>query len=77
SSGIDGIPTMSRTVVDNVARLGHGQSLIFGGIYRDELSVAISKVPLLGDIPDLGALFRRKSELTRRTVGLFIIEPRI
>lgn len=77
SSGIDGIPTISRTVVDTVARVGHGQSLIIGGIYRDELSVALSKVPLLGDIPYLGALFRRKSELTRRTVRLFIIEPRI
>ncbi len=51
--------------------------MIIGGIYRDELSVALSKVPLLGDIPYLGALFRRKSELTRRTVRLFIIEPRI
>ena len=77
SSGIEGIPTISRTVVDTVARVGHGQSLIIGGIYRDELSVALSKVPLLGDIPYLGALFRRKSELTRRTVRLFIIEPRI
>ncbi|KUE80858.1 MULTISPECIES: type III secretion system outer membrane ring subunit SctC [Aeromonas] len=77
SSGVDGIPTISRTVVDTIARVGHGQSLLIGGIYRDELNVTLSKVPFLGDIPYLGALFRSKSELTRRTVRLFIIEPRI
>ncbi|MGY6036566.1 type III secretion system outer membrane ring subunit SctC [Aeromonas sp. AE23HZ002T15] len=77
SSGIDGIPTISRTVVDTIARVGHGQSLLIGGIYRDELSESLSKVPFLGDIPYLGALFRSKESQTRRAVRLFIIEPRV
>ncbi|MFQ2158668.1 type III secretion system outer membrane ring subunit SctC [Aeromonas hydrophila] len=77
SSGLDGIPTISRTVVDTIARVGHGQSLLIGGIYRDELSESLSKVPFLGDIPYLGALFRSKESQTRRQVRLFIIEPRL
>jgi len=77
SSGIDGIPTISRTVVDTIARVGHGQSLLIGGIYRDEMSENLSKVPFLGDIPYLGALFRSKDTQTRRSVRLFIIEPRL
>jgi len=77
SSGIDGIPTISRTVVDTIARVGHGQSLLIGGIYRDEMSESLSKVPFLGDIPYLGALFRSKNTQTRRSVRLFIIEPRL
>ncbi|PJC94248.1 EscC/YscC/HrcC family type III secretion system outer membrane ring protein [Aeromonas lusitana] len=77
STGIDGIPTISRTVVDTIARVGHGQSLLIGGIYRDELSESLSKVPFLGDIPYLGALFRSKESQTRRAVRLFIIEPRV
>ncbi len=77
SSGLDGIPTISRTVVDTIARVGHGQSLLIGGIYRDELSENLSKVPFLGDIPYLGALFRSKESQTRRQVRLFIIEPRL
>lgn len=77
SSGIDGIPTISRTVVDTIARVGHGQSLLIGGIYRDEMSENLSKVPFLGDIPYLGALFRSKETQTRRSVRLFIIEPRL
>lgn len=77
SSGADGIPTISRTVVDTIARVGHGQSLLIGGIYRDEMSESLSKVPFLGDIPYLGVLFRSKDTLTRRSVRLFIIEPRL
>lgn len=77
SSGVGGIPTISRTVVDTIARVGQGQSLLIGGIYRDELSESLSKVPFLGDIPYLGALFRSKESQTRRAVRLFIIEPRV
>ncbi|HHQ4554522.1 TPA: SctC family type III secretion system outer membrane ring subunit AscC [Aeromonas veronii] len=77
SAGADGIPTISRTVVDTIARVGHGQSLLIGGIYRDEMSENLSKVPFLGDIPYLGVLFRSKDTQTRRSVRLFIIEPRL
>jgi type III secretion protein C len=77
SSGPDGIPTISRTVIDTVARVGLGQSLLIGGIHRDELNESMRKVPLLGDIPYLGALFRFKSESSRRSVRLFLIEPRL
>lgn len=77
SSGPDGIPTINRTVVDTVARVGHGQSLLIGGIHRDELSENLRKVPLLGDIPYLGSLFRFKSNTSRRSVRLFLIEPRL
>ncbi|VEG97261.1 AscC protein [Aeromonas encheleia] len=77
SSGTDGIPTISRTVVDTIARVGHGQSLLIGGIYRDALSESLSKVPFLGDIPYLGVLFRSKESQTRRSVRLFIIEPKL
>ncbi|WP_445496752.1 type III secretion system outer membrane ring subunit SctC [Photorhabdus sp. SF281] len=77
SSGPDGIPTISRTIVDTVARVGHGQSLLIGGIYRDEMSETQRKVPFLGDIPYLGVLFRSTTEQVRRSVRLFIIEPRL
>ncbi|WP_269779973.1 type III secretion system outer membrane ring subunit SctC [Pseudomonas mosselii] len=77
STGPDGIPTISRTVIDTLARVDLGQSLMIGGIHRDESSESIRKVPLLGDIPFLGALFRYHSNNTRRSVRLFLIEPRL
>ncbi|TDB62233.1 type III secretion system outer membrane ring subunit SctC [Photorhabdus khanii] len=77
STNPDDIPTISRTIVDTVARVGHGQSLLIGGIYRDEMYENLRKVPFLGDIPYLGVLFRSTTEQVRRSVRLFIIEPRI
>ncbi|WP_273912840.1 type III secretion system outer membrane ring subunit SctC [Pseudomonas fontis] len=77
SSGPDGIPTINRTVIDTVARVGLGQSLLIGGIHRDERNESVRKVPLLGDIPYLGALFRFNYNSSRRAVRLFLIEPRL
>ncbi|HGJ5907204.1 MAG TPA: type III secretion system outer membrane ring subunit SctC [Arsenophonus nasoniae] len=77
SSGVDGIPTINRTIIDTVARVEQGQSLVIGGIFRDEVIKTSRKVPLLGDIPLLGALFRSQSNQTRRAVRIFIVEPKI
>lgn len=77
STGPEGIPTISRTVIETLARVSLGQSLLIGGIHRDELSESVRKVPLLGDVPYLGALFRYHSRNHRRSVRLFLIEPRL
>ncbi|MCB2795272.1 EscC/YscC/HrcC family type III secretion system outer membrane ring protein, partial [Listeria monocytogenes] len=63
--------------IDTIARVGHGQSLLIGGIYRDELSQSQRKVPWLGDMPYLGALCRTTADTVRRSVRLFLIEPRL
>ncbi|KAA8717825.1 EscC/YscC/HrcC family type III secretion system outer membrane ring protein [Morganella psychrotolerans] len=77
NSSDDAIPTISRTVIDTIARVELGQSLLIGGIYRDEERKTESRVPLLGDIPWLGALFRSETVQDRQAVRLFIIKPRI
>ena len=74
---IDGVPSVRKTEISTLATVKQGQSLLIGGVYRDEISQQLRKVPLLGDIPYLGALFRSTNDITRRTVRMFIIEPRI
>ncbi|MEZ8041742.1 type III secretion system outer membrane ring subunit SctC [Vibrio tasmaniensis 1F-187] len=74
---IDGVPSIRKTEISTLATVKQGQSLLIGGVYRDEISNKLRKVPLLGDIPYLGALFRSTESSTRRTVRMFIIEPRI
>jgi type III secretion protein C len=74
---IDGVPSIRKTEISTLATVKQGQSLLIGGVYRDEISNKLRKVPLLGDIPYLGALFRNTENTTRRTVRMFIIEPRI
>ena len=43
-----------------------GQTVVLGGIYETERRETINKVPFLGDIPVLGALFRSKQKTTTR-----------
>ena len=52
-------------------------AIIIGGIVRDEDSIIVSKVPILGDIPLLGLLFRSKSTSTTHSTLYAFIRPRI
>lgn len=62
-----------RTSVD----LMEGESLILAGLLSDEKRISVRKVPILGDIPIIGALFRSKSEDIVNTELTFFITPRL
>ena len=70
-------PLIARRQARTVVYLEPGQSLVIGGLETERDVESTRKVPLLGDIPLLGRLFR--SQLTRkeRTNVLFFIRPRI
>jgi type IV pilus assembly protein PilQ len=50
---------------------------VLGGIYQQSIVSTISKVPLLGDIPYLGLLFRTSSQLNEKKELLIFVTPRI
>jgi type IV pilus assembly protein PilQ len=77
-SGIGGlVPTIDTTNVETEALVGDGQTLVLGGIFEVESLESIEKVPVLGDIPVIGKLFRNKStDQTKREILIFIT-PRI
>ena len=54
-----------------------GGTLILGGIYEEENSESVSKVPLLGDIPVVGNLFKSRTRSDKKTELLSFITPRI
>jgi type IV pilus assembly protein PilQ len=58
-------------------RLRDGQTLVLSGIIRDTDRQTISKVPILGDIPLLGRLFRRESGRKERTELFVIVTPQV
>lgn len=76
-SDIDGLPVISRTKISTVARVPKGKSLLIGGNTRDEYSSLNRKIPLLGDIPWIGAAFRFKSETTNKKVRIYLIQPKL
>ncbi|MFC1703629.1 secretin and TonB N-terminal domain-containing protein [Candidatus Omnitrophota bacterium] len=46
----------------SVVRVKNGQTVVIGGLLRTQLSQAITKVPFLGDVPLMGAMFRHKDK---------------
>ncbi|MEO2268735.1 type IV pilus secretin PilQ family protein [Pseudoalteromonas sp. YIC-656] len=55
----------------------NGQTVVLGGIYQQQIINSASKVPLLGDIPYMGALFRSTSERNEKKELLIFVTPKI
>ncbi|TCV96661.1 type III secretion protein C [Biostraticola tofi] len=70
------LPKVGRTTISTVARVPRGKSLLIGGYTRDEDSGNTAKIPLLGDIPFIGGLFRYRVNHQSNTVRIFLIQPR-
>lgn len=70
-------PRIDSKSVKTQAMIEDGGTLIVGGIYQEVYGNTVNKVPLLGDIPVLGNLFKSKSRRTDRNELLFFITPRI
>lgn len=57
--------------------VNNGETIVLGGIYQQQVINAVSKVPILGDIPYLGWLFRTSSEFNEKKELLIFVTPRI
>src|SRR4029079_7309924 len=55
----------------------NGQTLVLGGIIQKLLSETISKTPILGDIPGLGYLFKKKDKTTRDVELMVFLHPSV
>ncbi|WP_442960517.1 type IV pilus secretin PilQ [Pseudoalteromonas sp. DL2-H2.2] len=55
----------------------NGQTVVLGGIYQQEMTNAVSKVPVLGDVPYLGVLFRNTREINEKRELLIFVTPKI
>ncbi len=74
---VDQIPIVQRSTVGTHAMISEGQSLLIGGYSYSVNRDLTSKVPLLGDIPALGALFTFRNKDVSRVERMFMITPRI
>ena len=76
TSGIDS-PTIQRRRLRSVIATRDGATVALGGLIRETQSLNRSGVPVLKDVPWLGALFRTDSILTRRTELIVLMVPRV
>jgi len=77
NSGALSTPVIAKRSARTVVHLEPGQAVILGGLTTERVQDAVKKVPILGDIPILGAAFRNKYKLTTNVHVLFFIRPRI
>lgn len=54
-----------------------GQTIVLGGLVQDDVTKSVSRVPLLGDIPGLGILFRSTSEARTKRNLLVFLQPTV
>jgi len=71
------VPSIDTRSVETQVLVRDGQTVVLGGIYETERRETISKVPFLGDIPGVGALFRSKSNVSNKAELLIFVTPRI
>lgn len=71
------VPSIDTSSVDTRVLVGDGETVVLGGIYETENRDTVNKVPVLGDIPGLGALFRSRARLDNNAELLVFVTPTI
>jgi len=70
-------PVIAIRSADTVVVTPNGQTVVIGGLMRNDSASAESKIPFLGDIPFLGALFKRKVKSNAKTELLIFLTPHV
>lgn len=72
-----GIPAINTNQVTTQVLVQNGETVVLGGIFQSEQSTTVTKTPFLGDIPYLGALFKKTEKVDERSELLIFITPKI
>ncbi len=72
-----GVPAISKNEVNAKVLVADGETIVIGGVFSNTQSKSVDKVPFLGDIPYLGALFRRDLVKDSKSELLIFLTPRI
>jgi type IV pilus assembly protein PilQ len=78
TGGLGGtVPSIDTRAVETQVLVADGQTVVLGGIYETERRETVNKVPWLGDIPFVGALFRSTKKVDNKAELLIFVTPRI
>lgn len=70
-------PVLDVREADVVVRAREGQVVVIGGLIQNKKNDAESKVPILGDLPAIGRLFRSTTQETRKTELVVLLSPTV
>jgi type IV pilus assembly protein PilQ len=71
------VPSIDTREITTQVLVNDGQTVVLGGILETDNRDDVSKVPFLGDVPGLGALFRSKSKKEEKNELLIFVTPKI
>lgn len=71
------VPSIDKRELNTQVLVSNGETIVLGGVYEQETNDTVNKIPLLGDIPLLGALFRQSSKGNTKRELLIFITPKI
>jgi type II secretory pathway component GspD/PulD (secretin) len=74
---VDKVPDETVTQVRTNVIVKDGETIVIGGLFRDVVTTTRSQVPLLGDLPLVGILFRGTSDTTERQEVIVLLTPHI
>lgn len=75
--GLQTLPILNQRETRSVLRVRDGESILMGGFIQNRMREEVAKVPLLGDVPGLGALFRRTVQSHDRVELVILLTPRV
>jgi type IV pilus assembly protein PilQ len=70
-------PAIDTQRIGTQVLVNNGETIVLGGIYQQAIISTVSKIPVLGDIPYFGWLFRNSSQLNEKKELLIFVTPRI
>lgn len=74
---VNGNPSLNKRELINQVLVKDGETAVLGGVLETTVSTSVNKVPILGDIPILGRLFRNDSKVRNKGELLIFITPKI
>ena len=77
AAGSGAVPAINTNQVQTSALVNDGETIVLGGVFREENTVTETKTPFLGDLPYIGRAFKRTERTSRRTELLIFITPKI
>jgi type II secretory pathway component GspD/PulD (secretin) len=74
---LQNIPNKTTTNIITNVLVKDGQTIVLGGLFQEETTLGFSQVPLVGDIPVVGELFKGETDTSQRTELIVLITPHI
>jgi type IV pilus assembly protein PilQ len=74
---VQGTPSIDTKRVNTQVLCDNGDTIVLGGIFEQTTRTTVEKVPVLGDIPVFGYLFKRTSRVDDKTELLIFVTPKI